>query len=96
MTKKDAAVQVFYVAKQIRDAMGGDEDADAWVMHLMSVVRDLDPQTERYDVAYAKWLMDDDVSVRTKLRNLIEHPGTPQPEREAALRALDRLKGAAA
>lgn len=89
MTKKDAAVQVFWVAKLIHDELGDDEEAAVWIMLLGAVARDLDPHNDRYN---SYFLNDPKPSVLSKLRNLIMHPSTPANEREAAVRAYDRLR----
>jgi hypothetical protein len=92
MTKKDAAVQVWGVATRLRVLLQGDEDVDFEVLYLLDIACELDPGNRRYIDDRVQWSIDDKPGVRVKLRKLIDHPGTPQPEREAALRALDRLK----
>lgn len=88
MTKADAAVQIFYVSKLIREKLGGDEEADAWSEQLLWTAHGLDPRNERYTLALSR---ETPISKTVKLRRLIDHPGTPQREREAALQALSRL-----
>lgn len=110
LTKKDAARDLLFLAKDIHQKMAGDEDADFVVYQLLSIVRGLLPQigyagymdetnmTKRmtdlyFDLSCA--LFDDKYEAKqVKLRRLIDHPRTTQPERDAALRALARLKGA--
>ena len=89
MTKKIAAAHVYYVAQLIRERMGGDEDADIWVLLLEGLAHDLDPQKRRY--IEEPYLREPRVARQVKLRRLIDHPATPQFEREAAVRALARV-----
>jgi len=89
-TKKDAAANVYWIAQRIREKLEGDEDADLWVMLLENLAHSLDPKTERYILE--PFMRDPKPSVQVKLRRLIEHPATPQPEREAAINALARLR----
>ena|SRR3990167_1401158 len=88
MTKKDAAARLFYVARLIRVELEGDEAADTWAMLIDGIAHDLDPQNPRYVETYSRASR---IALRVKLRRLIEHPETPQHEREAAVRALYRL-----
>lgn len=92
MTKKDAAVQVWGVARRLRKYAQGDETIDSEVLFLLGIAEDLDPKNDRYVSDYVEWMIDDAPSVKVKLRNLIEHPETPTTERDAAVRALHRLK----
>lgn len=89
MTKKEAAARAFFVAYSIREKMGDDEDAAVWIFLLEYLAVDLDPKNLRYLHAAAE---EPQPSVRSKLRRLIEHPTTPLGEREAAVRALNRLE----
>jgi hypothetical protein len=91
MTKKDAAIQVWGVARRLRDHAKGDDMIDFEVLFLLGIARELDPMNRRYVEDEVAWSIDDAPSVRVKLRNLIDHPSTPQPEREAALRAMQRM-----
>lgn len=86
MTKKEAAAHVLYVTNLMGEALAGDEDADLWISLLEQVAYDLDAPTYSRLVEYREG-----PSRRVKLRRLIDHPETPQPERENALRALARL-----
>lgn len=87
-TKRDAAGRVLYVAKLIRDQLAGDDDAELWILLLEGLAYDLDVPT--YSRLY-EYREREDPSRKVKLRRLIDHPATPQPEREAALAALARL-----
>jgi hypothetical protein len=87
MTKKDAAARLLSVVKLMRDSLAGDEDADLWILLLESIAYDLDVPTYSRLAEYVEG-----PTRKVKLRRLIEHPATPQPEREAALAALGRLR----
>jgi hypothetical protein len=86
-TKRDSARHVMLVAAAIQRTLGGDEAADLWVDELHSIAYGLDVPTFGRMAQYAE-----QTSRRVKLRNLIDHPETPQPEREQALRALASLE----
>lgn len=90
MNKRSAAFQVLGVARSIHRTLGGDEDADLWVVLLLWIAEGLDPRVVQH-AGYRECLSDGD-SLRAKLRRLIEHPTTPAGEREAAVAALARLK----
>ena len=97
MTKKEAAVRVWYTAQCIRKELEGavflgGEEADLWVSSLEQMARDLDPKNERYE---HRWIEPKE-SRWVKLWRLIEHEGTTEPERAAALSALRRLRARAA
>jgi hypothetical protein len=92
MTKKEAAFQLLFVADGIDRQMRGNEEADFWVSQLCSLASGLYPPIIEHG-KYAKlthW--DKQPSRMTKLRNLIEHEGTSEHERTAAIAALNRLK----
>lgn len=90
MTKKDAALHLLGIALAMNGAMGGDEGVDVWTTSLLWIAADLDPGI----VAHRRYIdaVADSDAVETKLRRLIEHPGTPTGEREAAVSALDRVR----
>ena len=92
MTKKDAAVQVWGVASRLRKHLQGDEEVNFEILFLIGIAKELDPGNRRYIEDEVKWTMDDGPAVKGKLRNLIEHPGTPIHEREAAVRMLAKLR----
>jgi hypothetical protein len=87
-TKRDSARYVMLVAAAIQRTLGGDDAADLWVEELHSIAYGLDVATFSRMAEYP-----DEVVRRVKLRNLIDHPETPQAEREQALRALAALGG---
>ena len=92
-TKKDASMETLMIARAIHDRLAGDDEADSWVQWLLSLARSLNPTIgngPESDI-YIRLLASGRVSIRVKLRRLIDHPNTPQPEREAALSALERL-----
>lgn len=93
-TKKDSAAELVVIARMIHQEMAGDEDADGWVQHLLTVARGLDPMISygRLSDVYFELLVSEKETTKTKLRRLIEHPGTPTIEREAAVAALARIR----
>lgn len=95
MVKADAAVHLLGVARSIYSASAGDEEAEVWIMLLLWIAEGLDPKITRRR-AYGEIVSGSVDSRRAKLRRLIEHPGTPTAEREAAVAALHRITTAAA
>ena len=88
-TKKEAALQVLDIARSLRFHLAGDDDADLAIFRLESLAYDLDK------AVWAKFALRNlempDVSRKVKLRNLIDHPGTGEAERRAAMEALGRM-----
>ncbi len=87
-TKKDAAAQLIWLAKEMRRELGGDSTVDEWASFLDAIAYGLDRPTADRLMDYGEVA----TSRKVRLRNLIEHRSTPQPEREAALAVLERMR----
>jgi hypothetical protein len=97
-TKKDAALDLLGLAREIDLALAGDEEADGWVLRILWLIRDLYPGIEARGGTVARVYSElllgngERSSRETKIRALIEHPATPGPERENAVRRLAALR----
>ncbi len=87
-TKKDAAAQLIWLAKEMRRELSGDDQIDEWASFLDAIAYGLDRATSDRLMDYREV----PTSRKVRLRNMIEHPATPQPEREAALAVLERMR----
>jgi hypothetical protein len=92
MTKKEAAFQLLFLADGIDRRMRGEEEADFWVSQLCSLASSLHPPITGHAKYGRLMYWDKKPSRMTKLRALIEHEGTSEHERIAAIAALNRLK----
>jgi hypothetical protein len=90
-TKREASMEALAIARGIADHWGEPDEATIWVLRLLWLAGALNPQAIEHP-AYRKLSSFDGDDRRAKLRRVIEHPQTPAHEREAAVRALARIR----